>query len=419
MTFAEPFCISRTGSTRATAYNWGNKILTIDGKTHVVWLDSVAHVCGRTYDHTAESWGDIVRIDEGSDSHTNPCITADKDGRIRLTYGPHGWTCDWNQGRVKWRIANKPGQLETWEREESFGYNATAASIVHTTEGLDAVICRGGESPAQTVFHKQRSLGGFTSARPLFCQDIEPQYTHNYGHIMCGLDGTLYSACHFYNVGGGDNAPVTGDLTRMRSYGAAVLRSTDQGVTWTDLLGGVVDTPTTYSHQVAVPPLDRDVFIYGITIDSSGNLWALTINPKTTDDEIWLNKWTGQGWETTQLESYLPAGRLAVEGMMTIDTSDRLHLVITALDSDQVTDGKYWGHPSSEVFHLLSTDGGAVFSCKQISPTDPSQPNWLPSISRPGPYHPVGNPTILYTTGGPGEGLRPDLKTEVWCMRTD
>ena len=138
----------------------------------------------------------------------------------------------------------------------------------------------------------------------------------------------------------------------MRSYGAAVLRPTDQGDTWTDLQGGAVGTPTTYSHRVAVSPLDRDVYIHGITIDRSGDPWTLTINPKTTDDEIWLNKWVGQTWETTQLESYLPTGRLAVEGMMTIDTRDRIHLVITALDGEQATDCKFWGHPSSEVFYL-------------------------------------------------------------------
>ena len=29
--FTEPFCLSATGSTRATSYTWGNKILTRDG----------------------------------------------------------------------------------------------------------------------------------------------------------------------------------------------------------------------------------------------------------------------------------------------------------------------------------------------------------------------------------------------------
>jgi hypothetical protein len=417
LTFTEAFCISQTGSTRASAYNWGNKILSIQGKTHIVWLDTVATVCGRTFDHDSEQWGEIVRIDEGSDNHTNPCITADAEGRIRLTYGPHGWSQDWNQGRVKWRLADRPGQLETWEREENFGYNATAASIVNTPSGLDAVVCRGGESPAQTVFHRQRAEGGFTSAKPLFCQDIEPQYTHHYGHITCGTDGTLYTACHFYNVGGGDNAPVTGDTSRMRSYGAAVLRSTDFGDTWTDLSGDAVTTPTLYEHHVAIPPLDRDVYINSITLDTTGTVWALTMNPRMADDRVWLNKWTGQDWQTVQLESYLPSDRMAVEGMMTIDTRNRLHIVITALQPADIEGGSHWGHRSSEVFYLHSDDDGQTFHCQQLSESDTSSPNWLPSISRPGPFHPVETPTLTYTHGGPGEGLRPDTQTEVWCVR--
>ena len=56
--FAEPFLLSHTGSTRATAYNWGNKIITRDGQTHVVWLDAIATVCGRTYDHESQRWRD-------------------------------------------------------------------------------------------------------------------------------------------------------------------------------------------------------------------------------------------------------------------------------------------------------------------------------------------------------------------------
>ncbi|MBT4611596.1 MAG: hypothetical protein HOC05_16250, partial [Gemmatimonadetes bacterium] len=144
--FSDPFRISTTGSTRATSYNWSNKILTLDGKTHVVWLDAIAMVCGRTYDHQTDRWGAIVRIDEGSDNHTCPCITADGDGHIRLTYGPHGISGDWNQARVKWKRSQHPGSLESWEPVgegyrafwSSFGYNATAASIVNTPSGLDA-----------------------------------------------------------------------------------------------------------------------------------------------------------------------------------------------------------------------------------------------------------------------------------------
>lgn len=416
-TFSEPFCLSRSGSTRATAYNWANKVVTLDGKTHVVWLDAVATICGRSIDHASDRWGETVRIDDGCDNHANPCITADRDGCIRLTYGPHGFWGDWNQGRVMWKLADRPGQLEAWESTESFGYGATAASIVHTPDGFDAVVCRGGEHPPQTMFHRQRAAGGWTSAKPLFYQDIEPQYTHHYGHIACSSDGTLYAACHFYNVGGGDNPPVAGDVSRMRSYGAAVLRSTDSGATWNDLRGVPVDVPTLYEHRIAIPPLDDNVYVHSIAVDAAGALWALTMNQGLADDAIWLNEWTGQAWRTVRLESHLPADRMAVEGMMTIDARDGLHVVITALCRAEVRDGKFWGHPSCEVFHLYSTDRAATFACSRVSPSDPSMANWLPSISRSGPFHPVETPTILYTHGVSGQGCGPETQTEVWCVR--
>jgi len=111
----EPFCLSKTGSTRATSYNWGNKILTLDDKTHVVWLDAPATVCGRTYDHNNKQWGETIRIDDGCDNHACPCITADTEGHIRLTFGPHGWNGNWNEGRVKWKRSEQPGCLDTWE----------------------------------------------------------------------------------------------------------------------------------------------------------------------------------------------------------------------------------------------------------------------------------------------------------------
>ena len=425
ISFVEPFRISQTGSNRATSYNWSNKILTLDGKTHVVWLDAVATVCGRSYDHISQTWSETVRIDEACDNHACPCITADVDGHIRLTHGPHGWNGAWNEARVKWKRSQHANSLAAWEPvgEEyysswnNFGYNATAASIVHTPSGLDAVICRGGEHPPQTMFHLQRTVGGWTSAKPLFSQEIEPQYTHNYGHIACAADGTLYAACHFYNIGGSSNQPVTGDRSKMRSYGAAALKSTNLGDTWTALNGDPINTPTTYNHRIAIPPFDQNIYINTIALDSASALWALTLNPGIENNSIWLSRWAGQGWQTLQLESHLPEGRIPVEGMMSIDTKDRLHIVLTIVDPIAIGKQTHWGHPSSEVLYMRSRDGGQNFETAEVSPIDPLTANWLPSIARAGPYHPVDTPAIMYTHGDVGSGLRPDTKTEVWCLQ--
>jgi hypothetical protein len=423
--FTEPCCLSESGSTRATSYNWGNKTLTLDGKTHVVWLDAPATICGRTYNHETKRWGETVRIDDGCDNHACPCITADAEGHIRLTFGPHGWNGAWNEGRVKWKRSQRPGSLDQWEplgegyrtSWNNFGYNATAASIVHTPAGLDAVVCRGGEHPPQTMFHLQRSIGGWTSAKPLFSQDVEPQYTHNYGHIACAADGTLYAACHFYNIGGSGNQPVTGDRSMMRSYGAAVLKSADLGTTWCSLRGDAVDLPTPYNYHIAIPPLDRNIYVNSITLDSADALWALTLNPGVEDDGVWLSRWAGQEWETRRLETYVAEGRCAVESMMTIDTRNRIHILLTTVDTAEVGEGSHWGHPSSEVLYLRSEDGAKTFEAAAVSPADPTTANWLPSISRSGPYHPVDTPTILYTHGAVGAGVKPATETEVWCLQ--
>jgi len=64
----------------------------------------------------------------------------------------------------------------------------------------------------------------------------------------------------------------------------------------------------------------------------------------------------------------------------------------------------------------VSRGRGATFECSQVSPTDGSTANWLPSISLAGPLHPVEKPVILYTRGDKGEGCSPVTETEVYCV---
>ncbi|MDA0839141.1 MAG: BNR-4 repeat-containing protein [Planctomycetota bacterium] len=413
--YSEPFLLSRSGSTRATAYNWGNKVITLDGKTHVVWLDAVSVVCGRTFDHASNEWSETFRLFQGCDNHANPSITADAEGRIRIVWGPHGWWAEWNQARIKWAIASEPNSLANWEREENFGYNATGPTIVHAPDGYDIVVCRGGESPAGTVFHRKRQHGGWTSAKVLMHQEIAPQYTHHYGHVACDAGGTIYAACHFYNVGGGDNHPVAGEKSRMRSYGMGVIKTQDAGRTWMDLNGQAVETPATYEDRIAIPPNGENMYVDGIALDSSGRLRALVKNSGVESWDVFLACWDGGGWTTQNLESYLPAECGAVDGVLTIDSQDRIHVLLTSVIKNEVSAHNWWGHPCCEVFHLVSSPGTDSFECRQVSIPDKAKGNWLPNISKSGPFHPVEKPLILYTHGESGQGCTPETQTEVWC----
>ena len=98
-TYSEPFLLSSKGSMRATCYGFSNKSVTLNGKTHVVWLEYPATVCGRTFDHATKKWGPTHTLCEGSDNHTSPALVADSfgDPHLRLVIGPHG--AGWNNGQ--------------------------------------------------------------------------------------------------------------------------------------------------------------------------------------------------------------------------------------------------------------------------------------------------------------------------------
>ncbi len=403
VSYSDPFLLSTAGSTRATAYNFGNKAVSLDGKTHVVWLDAVAHVCGRTYDHAAGTWGDTVRLFEGCDNHTNPSLSADADGRLHLAFGPHGWWGNWNSGCFKHVVSSRPNAIDSWEKEVSFGYNATYACLTTTPSGLDCIAYRGGDPPSQLVFQKQRRQGGWSPAVGLMRQDIPPQYTNLGATVVSDPDGVLYVAGHFYNLD-----------TDGLSKGVGVLKSPDTGETWTDLSDAAADVPVLLTDRVAVPHAGTgDIRLVGLSLDAANQLWVATSSTGCSQ----LSRWTGSGWDVTDLNPYLPSDRIPEAGPIVIDARGGIHMAVGL--NLPVEEGKSWGHPQREVFHLYSSDSGASFQCNQVSTPDDSLANWLPSISQSGPFQPVESPVILFTHGIPGQGCSPEDRTEVYAVFVD
>lgn len=415
-----PFHLSSDGSDRATAYTLGNKAVTLGDKTHVVWTDRVAVTRGRTFDHTSRTWGETVKIGEGTDNHNNPSLTADRAGRLRVAFGPHGRWANYPDHFPSscFRYAD-PQTPNSWQnvdqrRGGGFGYHATYASLVHTLNELDCVVYRGGEDPPSLMFQRQRELGGWTKAIELMAQEIPPGYTHYGAQIAADRLGRLFVAGHFYSS------------HRMHSTGVAVLRSDDLGRTWTDLHGQRADLPIQYASRFAVPHSDarHDPRIGGIAVDSKNRLWVLCVNSFLTDGRAQLSCFDGAAWRTIDIAAFLPRDRAATLGTFTIDHKDRLHVVIDAVDPalrprPGETDQRWWCHPSTEVFYLFSDNDAESFSCQQVSDNDPTVANWLCHISKPGPFHPVTQPLILWTKGQtgtvPGEGCASTTRTDVFC----
>ncbi len=416
-TYKKPFRLSTKGSTRATAYSFANKSIVHDGKLHVVWLDAVAQVCGRTCNLTTGEWSETHYLFTGCDNHTNPALALDGQGYLHLAYGPHGYWGGWNNGCFKGTVSAEPGIINRWEGDFNFGYLATYASLLTMPNGCNAIVYRGGDTPAALMFQHQSPLGGWNPAQALLHQKIAPQYTNYGGILACAADGTLYAGCHFYNLGKGDPSSAEANQEIAQSHGAAVIKSTDSGATWTDLSGTPLQTPALYSENIAIPPLHSYVYIKGLAVDSKGNLWALTLKPAIDDKRILLSRWDKTtGWVTADLQSVLPADRIAVDATMTIDTRDRIHLALCAVLSN-ISNNSGWGDPTSEIFHLVTDGSVAGSSCRHISTTGGDFANWIPSISLNAPFQPVVAPTILYTHGPSGSGCAPATETEVWCVQ--
>ena len=126
MKYSEPFLLSSEGSDRATSYGFSNKSVTLNGRTHVVWLDSVAKVCGRTFDHTSGIWGPTLHLFDGLDNHTSPALVADSyaDPHLHIAFGPHGF--GWNNGQFHWAISDAP---VPWRNGNGSTTSATARRI--------------------------------------------------------------------------------------------------------------------------------------------------------------------------------------------------------------------------------------------------------------------------------------------------
>lgn len=414
----KPFVLSEQGSDRATAYASANKSVTLGDRTHIVWTDAVAITRGRTFDHKTQQWGETVNLGEGTDNHNSPSLTADASGHLHVAFGPHGtwqrYEDNHPRGCFKYLVSPNPSSFEGMaENLNAFGYHATYPSLMCTPRG-HCVVYRGGEVPYGTMFQRTTPEGGWSAASELMRMDIKPQYTHWGSIVAADTQGAIYVAGHFY------------EITSKQSGGVCVLRSDDLGDTWTSLAGERATLPIRYHDRFVVPhaAAKYDPRIEGLCVDPQGKLWALCSSTAHEDRSLLLSCWDG-GWKTIDLAQFVPSELMTAAGGLCITQSGAIHVVCTVGPSKSIAtsdreQSKWWGHPTLEVAHLVSTDAGATFTFNLLSDGDESTPNWLPTISRPGPFHPVDYPIVLWTkgfTGSPSARCRPDTQTTVIGQR--
>ncbi|MCP4638799.1 MAG: hypothetical protein GY851_00125, partial [bacterium] len=369
--------LSEHGSTRATRYATANKIVTLDGKTHVAWLDSISQTMVATYDHAADTWSDKVKVGDGADNHGGPALTCDGEGRLHIIFGPHA-------GPFQHCRSVRPNDASEWERLPEFGDHATYPSVVCDKNDTLHIIYRGRTEPRHLLYQRLPKGGAWTEPRSLCHADLEKGYTHYHSSLAIADDDTLHIA---YDIYGAKSGPA---------QCAGHLMSRDLGDTWTLADGNAVEVPTTPASDAFFRRTTESLSMVGMVCDADGHPWV-TLTAGKDGPELWRHD--GEAWRCAELDKLLPEGmdgsQLGLLSPPTFDDHGGLY-IMAGLAGDGIL--------------LHSRDEGAHFSIVPVLPKDAALPHTGFSTERPTGHHTVANPWLLFSTGekGPdcfGEGI--------------
>ncbi len=406
----EPFLLSRHGCGRATGYAETNKIVSLDGKIHVAWLDSqdgAFHVRVRTLDHASGTWSETVPVGRAFDNHGGPALTVDGQGFLHLVYYPH-------HHPFRYRRSTRPNDASDWEDEQSFGERCTYPTLLCGPDDTLYLTCRQSdrERPWVVNLYTKRPGGPWRGPTAVL-QAERPGYAHFQEALAWGPDHrTLHLSCRIYD----------GQPGRPRVVG--YLRSPDFGKTWQRSDGTPVDLPATAKTVTAIAQGTElggaSLRCGSIAVDRAGKPHVL-FSALASHDPVpaWIASPDEAGaWHRRpvlqELVGPLAGRRLTMPGGLTIAPDGRTFVAIQALLDPPGSDT--WGHAGNEIAWLESGDGGRTFTARLASTADPNRAHWLPSLERPAGHNRVGVPGLIYTGGPPGEGCSDMLSNEVYWV---
>jgi Asp-tRNA(Asn)/Glu-tRNA(Gln) amidotransferase A subunit family amidase len=396
--------LSTTGSTRGTAYTMSNKILTHEGKTHVVWLDQIhkTYVC--TYNHKTRRWSAPVFVGDGDDNHAGAALAMDPEGYLHLVFGPH-------HNPIQHAVSAEPNSATKWIRQPSFGgVNATYPSMVCDKDGTLHVCYRGAferERPWGAMYQRKPKGGEWSDPVKLVDPEGPQAYTQFENALHLASDGSLFLAYHIVRA-------TEADHNQVRGMGFGVMRSKDGGHSWMSYSGGDALMLPTAPASPCVIEFDEQIDVrIGNLVCTSDGTPLFTLNRREDKvHETFLYRWWNRRWDIIPLlpEAEKLFGNCMMSDCCSLSISDDGVLYAAATVCRQ---GGGWADPTNEIILLTSRDLGETFSAYKISPEDPNTSNWLPSLERATGHNKVGVPHLIYTHGEKGEGCSPDIDTEI------
>ena len=189
--------ISEIGSERATQ-DFGNKIVTHEGKTHVAWQDSTEEGYFnriRTYDHGTGKLSESVTLNMGVDNHARPILTIDHGGTLHIIMSGHG-------SPMAYRGSVRPNDASEWTEEEPVG-SGTYPVIHCGPDNTLYLTMRNSEGWNGSDLYGRRAGGAWQKKAKLVKRtDRYEGYAGYQNGFAMAPDGTLHMVCDFYEPKG-------------------------------------------------------------------------------------------------------------------------------------------------------------------------------------------------------------------------
>ncbi len=447
--------ISSIGSERATSGN-GNKIVTVDGKTHIVWQDANKDgyfARARTLDCSSGKWSPTYTLGEGRDNHARPTITVDSKGFLHVIIGGH-------HSGLQYRRSMRPNDASEWTEIETFGKTTYPLLIC----GPDDTLCLTGRHDAGWKgmdFYAKPPGEKWQHRGLLVAKQKRYQYYAAYHNALAWGPNhkTLHMSVGFFmgdKVRNGEHARDPQGLHQAVGY----MRSDDFGKTWTKADGTPIELPATTDTidlidegtraRSATDEPKPGIRHCGIAVDSNNRPYVVFVRHTPDPGRIFLVTPSSRtressesevsrlplpdrgGWEHRPLQETVEQrwpGLAAIGCNVSMTRDDVLCLMLTLAPLDHLkanwSPGIYgrpafWLRDFPNIQRLVwfeSRDGGRTFRSKDIVPHAPGRGTLLPTQERPTGFNSIAPgklPPLLYFEGlsryrKPGEIIQNDV----------
>jgi hypothetical protein len=421
--------ISEAGSERATS-GAGNKIITHDGKTHIVWQDSTEEGYFnqiRSFDHESGNWSDTFTLNQGKDNHARPVITMDQAGHLHAIMSGHN-------SPVTHRQSVRPNDATGWTDEQPAG-SGTYPVVACGPDGTLYLTLRSPERWNGVDLYTKKSSVPWEFASKLIERDKKyPAYAGYQNGFGWGPDGAMHIVLDFYES-------IHTHEERGIHQAVCCMQSPD-GTAWQKADGTPIALParpeqldvlvrsTGERHEKISPPVHLAQGC--IAVDSIGTPHVLYVNHQNQPGELihaFIEGGTWQQVPVDALENAFPEMRVtSCRGALTIGGDDTLFALLELLPL-----GKGWldGKPTREMnfgeesvrrlVWLISHDRGESFEAESV--IEPGTMFNEANVERPTGMNiiPGGTtPSFIYFDGKRRYREEGELiQNNVWFVRSD